>query len=104
MTVKTVKAVIALMRELDIDSIWEYKSDDNKQTLWACYRKGEYGVLDIGNKGCSALKHYGEITEMGEDFLKMHTGENKVDEIEYPVSPETKEWWMLHYPKRYLNE
>ena len=41
---------------------------------------------------------------MGKDFLEMHTGKNKVDEIEYPVSPETKKWWEERYRENKINK
>ena len=98
MTVTTLKAAIALMHDPEIDSLWEYEGQ-NGQTLWAAYTKGQY--CDIYGS-CTALKHDGEITEMGQDLLDSDKSWDKLlvimeafDEmVEYPVSPETKKWWQ----------
>ena len=98
MTVTTLKAAIALMHDPEIDSLWEYEGQ-NGQTLWAAYTKGQY--CDIYSS-CTALKHDGEITEMGQDLLDSDKSWDKLlvimeafDEMaEYPVSPETKKWWQ----------
>jgi hypothetical protein len=89
MTVTTVKAAIALMHEPEIDSLWEYP-DVFGNPLWAGFIHGQY--CDIYGDS-TALKHDGEITDMGKDFLETHKGRKEVEEIEYPVSPETKRWW-----------
>jgi len=90
MTVTTAKAAIALMHEPEIDSLWEYEGQ-NGQTLWAGFMKGFY--CDIYGDS-TALKHDGEITGMGRDFLDTHKSrKDAADEIDYPVSPETKRWW-----------
>ena len=100
MTVSTIKAAIALMHDPEIDSVWEYEGPSG-QTLWACYIEGQY--LDIYGS-CTAIKHDGEINEMGKDFLEMHTGKNKVDEIDYPISPETKKWWEERARENKINK
>ena len=92
MTVTTLKAAIALMQDPEIDSLWEYEGQ-NGQTLWAAYTKGQY--CDIYSS-CTALKHDGEITEMGQDLLDSNKSRKEAfDEmVEYPVTPETKKWWQ----------
>jgi hypothetical protein len=91
MTVTTIKAAIALMREPEIDSLWEYQGSFG-QTLWAAFVEGQY--CDIYGS-CTALKHDGEITGMGREFLASNKSpEEAADEIEYSVSPETKKWWQ----------
>jgi hypothetical protein len=107
MTVTTVKAAIALMHEPEIDSLWEYP-DVSGNPLWAGFIHGQY--CDIYGDS-TALKHDGEITDMGKDFLETHKERKsqhinielfysqEVEEIEYPVSPETKRWWEGRYKK-----
>ena len=68
MTVTTTKAAIELMREPDIDSLWQYESDG--KTLFAGFIKGQY--CDIYG-ACTALKHDGEVTEAGQDFIDSNT-------------------------------
>ena len=87
MTVSLLKTAVAMIHDPEIDSVWEYKGQNN-QTLWACYTKGKY--LDIYGS-CTALKHDGEITPMGKDFLNKYKPEIESDE--YPISPETRDWW-----------
>jgi len=88
MTVTTIKAAIALMREPEIDSLWEYQGSFG-QTLWAAFVEGQY--CDIYGS-CTALKHDGEITGMGQEFIDKRKKE--IESVEYPVSPETKKWWQ----------
>tara|TARA_R100000808_G_scaffold2016_4_gene8561 strand:+ start:498 stop:794 length:297 start_codon:yes stop_codon:yes gene_type:complete len=90
-TVTTVKAAIALMHEPEIDSLWEYE-DAFGQPLWAAFIHGQYCDIYFGS--CTALKHDGEITGMGREFLEAHKERKEVEEIEYPVSTETKRWWQ----------
>jgi hypothetical protein len=94
MTVTTVKAAIALLHEPEIDSLWEYE-DAFGQPLWAAFIHGQY--CDIYGSS-TALKHDGEITGMGRDFLDTHKSrKDAADEINYPISPETKRWWEGRY-------
>jgi hypothetical protein len=69
MTVTTIKAAIELIREPDIDSLWEYEGYSGK-TLYAGLFKGQY--CDIYGS-CTALKHDGKITGMGRDFIDSNT-------------------------------
>ena len=72
MTVTTIKAAIELMREPDINSLWQYESYG--KTLFAGFIKGQY--CDIYGS-CTALKHDGEITGMGQDFIDSNTTRNE---------------------------
>ena len=53
------------MHNPEIDSLWEYEGQDG-QTLWKAYTEGQY--CDIYSS-CTALKHDGKITPMGQDLL-----------------------------------
>ena len=98
MTVTTIKAAIELMREADIDSVWQYKGHDDK-IQYAAFVKNQY--CDIYQfSWISALKHDGEITDMGQDFIDSNkTRKDAADEIDYPVSPETKAYNIRRYEK-----
>ena len=61
----TLKEAIRLMHNPEIDSLWEYEGQDG-QTLWKAYTEGQY--CDIYSS-CTALKHDGKITPMGQDLL-----------------------------------
>lgn len=75
MTVTTKKAALGLMKESDIDSLWEY-STGNGKIQYAGYMRGQY--CDVHNFSyCSALKHDGEITGMGREFMKEMKGKVK---------------------------
>jgi hypothetical protein len=86
-TITTVRAAIQLIHEPEIDSLWEYEDCDEK-SLWAAYTKGQ--LCDLRGSS-TALKHYGEITGMGKEFLDTHKFAFQTHD--YPVSPETKRWW-----------
>ena len=53
------------MHNPEIDSLWEYEGQDG-QTLWKAYTEGQYCNI---YSSCTALKHDGKITPMGQDLL-----------------------------------
>ena len=96
MTVTTIKAAIALMRESDIDSVWQYKGHDDK-IQYAAFVTSQY--CDIYQfKWISALKHDGKITDIGQDFIDSDKSREEAA-VDYPVSPETKAYNTRRYEK-----
>jgi hypothetical protein len=96
MTITTTKAAIELMRESDIDSVWQYKGHDDK-IQYAAFVTGQY--CDIYQfSWISALKHDGEITDMGQDFIDSNKSRTEAA-VDYPVSPETKAYNTRRYEK-----
>tara|TARA_Y100000310_G_C20465274_1_gene707311 strand:+ start:172 stop:402 length:231 start_codon:yes stop_codon:yes gene_type:complete len=75
MITKSKKKALGLMENPEVDSLWEY-STGNGNVRYAGYPKGQYcNVFNFSY--CSALKHDGEITGMGREFMKEMKGKVK---------------------------
>tara|TARA_R110002110_G_scaffold80153_3_gene208968 strand:- start:238 stop:732 length:495 start_codon:yes stop_codon:yes gene_type:complete len=86
MKIATVRAAIQLIHEPEIDSLWEYE-DCDERPLWAAYTEEQ--SCDIYGS-CTALKHDGKITGMGQEFLNTHKDEWSDYEN---AATQCQRWW-----------